>query len=63
MVLDLIPVSRNEFEKLIEAKLVYETKSEKNFRVVCRHKKSRRKKYLVEGSPKIINFVNQLNKQ
>lgn len=53
----LILVSREQFDRLRRANLINFSKYERNFTIVNRQKKGKRKKYYVVESKKILNFL------
>lgn len=53
----MIPVLREEFERLSKAKLIDYSKVDKNFRIVNKNKSSKRKKYYVVETKSILNFL------
>lgn len=55
----LIKVSKEEFERLEKAKLIDHSEMNKNYTILNRHKDSKRKKYYVEASRSILNFLNR----
>lgn len=53
----MIPVLREEFERLSKAKLINYSKVDKNFRIVNKNKSSKRKKYYVVETKGVLNFL------
>ena len=53
----LILISKEEFERLVKANLINFSKMEKNYAIVNAKKKSKRKKYCVVETKKILNFL------
>lgn len=53
----LILISKEEFERLVKANLINFSKMEKNYAIVNAKKKSKRKKYFVVETKKILNFL------
>lgn len=58
----MIAVRKDEFERLVKANLIDFSKANKNYAIVNAQKKSRRKKYFVVESKKILNFLG-INKR
>lgn len=54
----MIQVTREQFEKLAEANLLDYSKANKNFTIVNRNKKGKRKKYYVTALKRILAFLN-----
>ena len=54
----LIQVTRDKFEALGEAGILVSSKANKNYYIASKHKKSRRHKYYVVESRKILEFLN-----
>ena len=52
-------VTREEFQALMEAKLLHSRPMNKNYKVVNRKKKSKRKKYFVVEEHKILEFLGE----
>lgn len=55
----MIPVSRDEFDRLSKAKLIDYNKVDRNFRIVNKNKSGKRKKYYVVETKKILNFLGR----
>jgi hypothetical protein len=53
----LISVRKDEFERLVKADLINFSKVDKNYAIVNAKKKSKRKKYFVVETKKILNFL------
>lgn len=53
----MILISKEEFERLVKANLINFSKMEKNYAIVNAKKKSKRKKYFVVETKKILNFL------
>ena len=53
----LILITRDQFERLEKAKLIKHDAMNKNYCIVNKRKKSKRKKYFVEENFKILNFL------
>lgn len=56
-VLKLISVRKEEFDSLVKANLINFSKVNKNYAIVNAKKKSKRKKYFVVETKKILNFL------
>lgn len=56
-VLKLISIKKEDFERLVKANLINFSKANKNYAIVNAKKKSKRKKYFVVESKKILNFL------
>lgn len=54
----MIQISKEQFDKLAKAKLLDYSKANKNFTVVNRNKKSKRKKYYVTALRSILSFLD-----
>lgn len=52
-------VTREEFQALMDAKLLHSCPMNKNYKVVNRKKKSKRKKYFVVEERKILEFLGE----
>lgn len=53
----MISVRKDEFERLVKADLINFSKVDKNYAIVNAKKKSKRKKYFVVETKKILNFL------
>lgn len=53
----MVLVRKDEFDRLVKANLINFSKADKNFAIVSAKKKSRRKKYYVVESRRILNFL------
>lgn len=53
----MISVSREDFERLVKANLIDFSKMNKNYAITSAKKKSRRKRYFVVETRKILNFL------
>lgn len=53
----MILITREQFDRLEKAKLIRHDSMNKNYCIVNRNKKSKRKKYFVEENYKILNFL------
>lgn len=53
----MISVRREDFERLSKAGLINYSKANKNYAIVNIRKKSKRKKYFVVETKKILNFL------
>lgn len=58
----MIAVHKDEFERLVKANLIDFSKANKNYAIVNLQKKSKRKKYYVVESKKILNFLGRNKK-
>ena len=56
--MNLILVQKEDFERLVKAGLINFSKMEKNYAIVNAKKKSKRKKYFVVETRKILNFLS-----
>lgn len=55
----MISISREEFDRLDKAGLINYSKANKNFAIVNRNKKGKRKKYYVVEMKNILNFLGR----
>lgn len=53
----MIQITREEFERLKEANLLDYSKANRNFTIVNRNKKGKRKKYYVTALRSILKFL------
>lgn len=53
----MILVQKEDFERLTKAGLINFSKMEKNYAIVNAKKKSKRKKYFVVETRKVLNFL------
>ena len=53
----MILVQKEDFERLTKAGLINFSKMEKNYAIVNARKKSKRKKYFVVETRKVLNFL------
>lgn len=53
----MISIKKEDFERLVKANLINFSKANKNYAIVNAKKKSKRKKYFVVESKKILNFL------
>ena len=53
----MISVSKEDFERLVKANLIDFSKMNKNYAITSAKKKSKRKRYFVVETKKILNFL------
>lgn len=56
----MIQITKDEFEKVKEAGLLNDSKGDRNFVIINKFKKSKRKKYFVAETPNIKSFLRKI---